>query len=61
MSKTKLQILAEQAIDGNQEAMEYLQLKETALIGSKNEAVTWETVYSNYNYCARKVGLAHPA
>ena len=52
MPKTKLQILAEQAIDRNQEALEYLQLTETTLVGSKNNAVTWETLCSNYNYCA---------
>ena len=45
----KLQMLAEQAIDGNQEALEYLQLKETTLVASKNEAVTRDTVSSNYN------------
>ena len=42
-------MLAEQAIDGNQEALEYLQLKETTLVASKNEAVTRDTVSSNYN------------
>jgi len=34
------EILAERAIDDEQEALEYLQHQETALIGSKNKAVT---------------------
>lgn len=56
------EILAERAIDGEQEALEYLQHQETALIGSKNKVVTCETICSNYNCAyvyivAAKLGL----
>ena len=48
----KLQILAERAIDGDQDTLGYLQLDETTVVGSENEAVTWETICSHYHYCA---------
>lgn len=40
MAKTKLQIMAERAIDDDEEALEYLQLEEIDVIGSKPTVLT---------------------
>ena len=42
MEKTKLQIMAERAINGDQEVLEYLQFDEMNVVGSDFRTVTWE-------------------
>ena len=63
MAKTKLQIMAERAIDDDEEALEYLQLEEIDVIGSKPTVLTWDKLCCDYNYVvhvfvvATKLGL----
>lgn len=52
MAKTKIQVLAERAIHGDQEALKYLQLEETTMVGSEKKAITWKTICTDYHYCA---------
>ena len=42
VEKTKLQIVAERAINGDEEVLEYLQFDEMNVVGSDFRTVTWE-------------------
>ena len=42
VEKTKLQIMAERAINGDEEVLEYLQFDEMNVVGSDFRTVTWE-------------------
>ena len=52
MSKTKLQIMAQRAIEGDQEALDYLKLDESTVKKTTASTLTWETLCANYNFCA---------
>ena len=58
MPKTKLQIMAQRAIDGNQEALDYLDLEESDVKWTTASTLTWETLCGNYNYCAHVLVVA---
>lgn len=48
MPKMKLEILADQAIDGDEEVLDYLRLQETEVNCSDNSVITWETLCGNH-------------
>ena len=50
--KTKLQLLAEKAIQGDEQALEYLQLEEMNVISDKASSISWQSLCANYNYFA---------
>ena len=50
--KTKLQLLAEKAIQGDEQALEYLQLEEMNVISDKASFISWQSLCANYNYFA---------
>ena len=52
MPKTKLQLMAERAIAGDQEALDYLELQQSTVEWSYTSAPSWETLCCNYNFCA---------
>ena len=52
MERTKLQVMAERAINGDEEALQYLDLGEIDVIGSDPRPITWEVLCANYHYCA---------
>ena len=56
--KTKLQIMAEQAIAGDQEAPDCLNLEESTVELSNTSVLTWETLCCNCNYCTHVFVLA---
>ena len=58
MPKTKLQIMAQRAIDGDQEALDYLDLEESDVKWTTASTLTWETLCGNYNYCAHVLVVA---
>lgn len=49
MEPTKLQILAEKAKDGDEEALAYLQFEDVNVVGSDSRPITWEALCGNYN------------
>lgn len=65
MAKTKLQVMAEWAVDGDEEALKYLQLQQVNVAGNKplTLTLTWENLCSDYHYVghvfvvAAKLGL----
>lgn len=58
MPKTKLQIMAQRAIDGDQEALDYLDLEESDVKWTTASTLTWDTLCGNYNYCAHVLVVA---
>ena len=50
--KTKLQLLAEKAIQGDEQALEYLQFEETNVVSKMSSAISWQSLCANYNYLA---------
>ena len=58
MPKTKLQIMAQRAIDGDEEALVYLDLEESDVKWTTASTLTWETLCGNYNYCAHVLVVA---
>ena len=52
MEKTKLQIMAERAINGDEEALAYLDLEEKNIVGKKPAVLTWHKLCADYNYVA---------
>ena len=58
MEQTKLQIMAERAINGDEEALEYLDLEEVSVIGSDPRPITWDVLCANYYYCAHVLIVA---
>lgn len=58
MEPTKLQILAEKAMDGDEEALAYLQFEDVNVVGLDSRPITWEGLCGNYNYCAHVLIVA---
>ena len=56
--KTKLQLLAEKAIQGDEQALEYLQLEEINVVGNMSSSISWQTLCANYNYLAHMLVVA---
>ena len=52
MEQTKLQIMAQKAMDGDEKALEYLLFEEVDVVGLDTRPITWETLCGNYSYCA---------
>ena len=52
MEQTKLQIMAQKAMDGDLKALEYLLFEEVDVVGLDTRPITWETLCGNYSYCA---------
>ena len=50
--KTKLQLLAEKAIQGDEQALEYLQFEETNVVSKRSSAISWQSLCANYSYLA---------
>lgn len=50
--KTKLQLLAEKAMQGDEQALEYLQLEEMNVISDKAPSISWQSLCANDNYFA---------
>ena len=50
--KTKLQLLAEKAIQGDEQALEYLQFEETNVVRKMSSAISWQSLCANYSYLA---------
>ena len=51
-------MMAERAINGDEEVLEYLQFEEMNFVGSDFRTVTWETLCANYHYCAHVLVVA---
>ena len=58
MPKTKLQIMAQRAIEGDKEALDYLCLEKSTVTWQTATTLTWETLCSNYNFCAHVLVVA---
>ena len=58
MPKTKLQIMAQRAVEGDEQALDYLSLQESVVNWTTASTLTWETVCANYNYCAHVIVVA---
>ena len=50
--KTKLQLLAEKAMQGDEQALKYLQLEEMNVISDKASSISWQSLCANDNYFA---------
>ena len=58
MPKTKLQIMAQRAVEGDEEALDYLSLQESQVNWTTASTLMWETLCANYNYCAHVLVVA---
>ena len=58
MSRTKLQIMAQRAVEGDEEALAYLSLEESDVTWSTSTNLTWDTLCANYNFCAHVLVVA---
>ena len=56
--KTKLQLLAEKAIQGDEQALEYLQIEEINVVSNMSSSISWQTLCANYNYLAHMLVVA---
>ena len=54
----KLQIMAQRAVEGDEEALEYLSLQESEVNWTTASTLTWETLCANYNYCTHVLVVA---
>lgn len=50
--------MAQRAIEGDQEALDYLDLEESDVKWTTASTLTWETLRGNYNYCAHVLVVA---
>ena len=50
--------MAQRAIDGDQEALDYLDLEESDVKWTTASTLTWDTLCGNYNYCAHVLVVA---
>ena len=50
--------MAQPAVEGDEEALEYLSLQESEVNWTTASTLTWETLCANYNYCAHVLVVA---
>ena len=58
MPKTKLQTMAQRAVEGDEQALDYLSLQESIVNWTTASTLTRETVCGNYNYSAHVLVVA---
>ena len=50
--------MAQRAVEGDEQALDYLSLQESVINWTTASTLTWETVCANYNYCAHVLVVA---
>lgn len=50
--------MAQRAVEGDEEALQYLSLEESDVKWTTASTLTWETLCANYNYCAHVLVVA---